>query len=117
MVLLLVNAPTATAQPIERSELIIPGLLPIYRTGTDQLIGYGSVESVGEYGVTVKLFLDYSTPERLELETGVRKYLELRQERFAGWMGTEVEQYLTLTDKTPADERVLPVGAPELALY
>jgi hypothetical protein len=109
-VLLLVNAPAATAQLVQgASELVVPRLLPIYRTGTSTLIGYGHLENTVQSVLTVRLFLDYSTPERLELETGAQKYLELV-------LSGEAPN-LRLTNQRPDDERVLPVGAPELALY
>lgn len=115
-ILLLVNAESATAQAVQgQSELVIPGLLPIYRTGTNTIIGYGAVKD----DLTVRLFLDYSTPERLELETGAKKYLLLVKKYKESWCleAAREAQHLELTDKTPDDERVLPVGAPELALY
>lgn len=114
-ILLLVNAESATAQAVQgQSELVIPGLLPIYRTGTNTVIGYGAVKE----DLTVQLFLDYSTPERLELETGAKKYLELNWDPKMEMMGLGRQwPFLSLTEEKPNDERVLPVGAPELALY
>ncbi len=54
--------------------LVVNGLVPVMSGGS--LIGYALIDETNGDGRTrARLFLDYSTPERLELENGERRYL------------------------------------------
>lgn len=54
--------------------LVVNGLVPVMSGGS--LIGYALIDQTDADGRThARLFLDYSTPERLELENGERRYL------------------------------------------
>ncbi len=70
-----VNKDESTADAeTPNSVLVVTGLVPIMSGLTT--IGYALLDDTDDHGRThARLFLDYSTPERLELENGERRYL------------------------------------------
>jgi hypothetical protein len=94
--------------------IVVPGLVRILRAGTDTVIGYASVVQEGQATVA-RLYLDYSTPERLELQNGEKRYLRAFRAPASVFPETFVLTHLSLSDQ-PSSTADVPVGSPETVL-